>query len=171
METKTYFFKPDNKFLKQGFILLDDNKEVVYEAKMTKFAIFSAFTFEFTNNITKQSQTHKVGHTLTQEQSGGLLDIFSTKSSFKFDGKKIWDYLHEIGIRIDSHLSKDSIGMTYKVSLKGKEIATISTSNPAGKKFLLTSKFCYDITTTEEHLDLAFLSAFAFARTDQATYD
>ena len=169
METKTYLFKPDKK-LKQGFTLTDENKNVVYEAIMTKFTLFLPFKFNFVNHITNTTTEHKVGHTATLEQDG-LIGALATKSPFKFDGKKIWDYLHEQGIRIESELSKDSIGMTYTVSLKGQEIAKMSMSNPTGKKFLITADCCYNIETTEEHLDTAFLCAFAFARTNQTFYD
>ena len=165
METKTYLFKPDKK-LKQGFTMTDADGKVVYEANMTKFTLFLPFTFQFVNHITNTTTEHKVGHTVTLEQSG-LVGMFSTKSHFKFDGKKIWDYLHEQGIRIETNLSQGRIGMTYTVNLKGKEIAKMAMSNPTGKKIILVSDYCYDVETTEEYLDLAFLAAFTFARTDQ----
>ena len=172
METKSYLFRVDKKFLKQGYVLLDENKNIVYEAKMTKFTIFTPFKFLFINHLAHTSVEHKVSHTVTLEQSTfGMLDFFSTKSSFKFDGKKIWDFLHEQGIRIDSHLSNKVAGMTYTVSLKGKEIATLTMANPTGKKLFVVSDVCYNISTTEENLDWAFLSAFAFARTDQVFYN
>ena len=170
METKTYFFTIDKKWFKQGYVLSDSNKNLVYEAKMTKFTLFTPFVFQFVNHVTNSSVDHKVSHTITMEETtNGMTDLFSTKSSFKFDGKKIWDYLHEKGIRIDSKISNKKIGMTYTVFLKGNEIATLATAAPNGK-FILTNKFCYDITTTEENLDYAFLAAFAFARTEQVFY-
>ena len=168
METKTYYFQPDKKF-KQGYTLTDENKNVVIEAKMTKFTLIFPFKFQFTNHITNVSEEHKVSHTVTLEENG-MIGFFSTKSSFKFDGKKIWDYLHEKGIRINSKFSTGKIGMTYEVSLKGQPMATIATATPNNRKFFITSDFCYNITTAEENLDLAFLAAFAFARTNQTFY-
>ena len=132
METKSYFFRIDKKFFKQWYVLFDGNNNVVYEAKMTKFSLFTAF---------------------------------------KFDGKNIWDYLHEQGLRFDSQISSGSIGMTYTLSLQGKEIATLTMANPSGKKLIVVSDFCYDINTTEEYLDFAFLAAFALARTEQIFYN
>ena len=170
METKTYFFRPDKKGLKQGFVLTDENKNTIYEAIMTKFALFTAFGFKFVNHAANTFAEHKVGHTLTLEQSGAI-GVFATKSSFKFDGKNIWDYLHDQGVRIDSDISRGSLGMTYTVSLKGKEIAAVSMANPGGNNLIVLNRFCYDIKTSEEYLDLAFLCAFAFARTEQAFYD
>jgi len=169
MATKTYLFKPDKKFLKQGFFMEDENKNVIYEAKMAKFALIGAFEFEFVNHKTNTSNVHKIGHTLTSSESG-MLHMVSIKSSFKLDGQNVWDYLHELGIRIDSKLSSNKIGMTYVVSLKGQDFATIATSSPNGKS-LITNPYCYDVTTDDENLDLAFLVTFAIARTEQVAYN
>ena len=169
MASKTFNFKPDKKF-KQGYVLTDENREVVYEAIMTKWTLFLPFKFKFVNHLTNKTEEHKVGHTVTSSFSGlggGLEEMLTTKSSFKFDGKKIWDYLHEMGVRLSSSVSKRSLGMTYTMSLNGEPIATLATSMPDGKKFVLTAKCCYDITTDEKYLDLAFLGAFALARTEQ----
>ena len=170
MDNRKYYFQPDKKFMKQGFMMFDENKETVYEAKVIKQTFFTATPFEFVNHITQKTEEHKVGHTVTTEQSG-MFEMFSTKSYFKFDGKKIWDYLHEEGIRIDSHLSGQKIGMVYNITLKGKEIATIATSAGNGSKSILTNGFCYEVTTDEENLDIVFLVTFALARTDQVFYN
>ena len=98
MADHTYFFQPEKKILKQGFFMTDEDKNVVYEAKMLKQPILGAMEFEFINHITGQSGVHKVGHTVTTETSG-LFEFFSIKSSFKYDGENIWDYLHDQGIR------------------------------------------------------------------------
>lgn len=62
-----------------------------------------SYQFEFTNHLTNRTEVHKVGHTVTIVQSSGLSggilgdisDALSTRSGFKFDGKKVWDYLHD----------------------------------------------------------------------------
>lgn len=168
MEDKKYFFRPDKKFLKQGFYMEDENKKIIYEAKMTKWSLFGAMKFDFINHVSNKSSEHDVGKTITSEESG-LFEAFSTNSRFKFDKKNIWDYLHEQGIRIDSDISNKKLGMTYNVTLKGKKMATIMTSSIG--KSIVTNKFCYDVITSEENLDLAFLVTFAFARTEQVFYD
>lgn len=124
MADHTYFFQPEKKILKQGFFMTDEDKNIVYEAKMLKQPILGAMEFEFINHITGQSGVHKVGHTVTTETSG-LFEFFSIKSSFKYDGENIWDYLHDQGIRIDSSIAGDRIGMSYHISLKGKDMADI----------------------------------------------
>ena len=171
MEDKKYFFHPDKKFLKQGFLMEDENNNVVYEVKVLKQPIFGAGTFEFINHISKKDEEHKVGHVVTVEQENGeITDVLSTKSYFKYDGKNIWDYLHEMGIRINSNLLGGKLGMSYTVSLEGKNIATLNTSSPKGKS-IITTRFYYDIITTEEYLDIVFLTTFAIARTEQIFYN
>ena len=73
------------------------------------------------------------------------------------------------GIRIDSHRTGGKLGMTYSVTLKGQPLATVQTSTKSGKG-LITSSNCYRVTADEADLDLAFLVAFAIARTDQVFY-
>lgn len=170
MDTKTYFFQPEKKALKQGFFLEDEDKSIVYEAKVLKQPLLGPAEFEFVNHITNAGRIHKIGHTITSETSG-MLQFFSAKSHFRYDGEKIWDYLHDKGVRIESHLSGNRIGMTYTVSLKGQEIATIASAAVNGGKGSLTGGFTYHVTTAEEYLDPAFLVTFAIARTEQVVYD
>ena len=168
METKTYLFQPEKIFLKQGFYLTDESDSIIYEVKMLKQPLFGAMPFDFINHLTNKTTSHKVGHTITTEETG-LSQILSTKSYCKIDGVKIWDYLHELGIRIDSNLQSNKIGMTYNVTLKGEPMATITSTTPKGKS-VMTSKYVYEVITSENNLDLAFLVTFAIARTDQTFY-
>jgi len=169
MQTNTYLFQPDKNFFKQGFFMVDENQNVVYEAKVIKQSLIGAIQFEFVNHLSNKTEEHKVGHTITSEQSG-MFGMFSTKSHFKFDGKNIWDYLHEKGIRIESHLASGKLGMTYNITLEGKEMATITMTSPKGGS-IITSRYCFDVTTSKENLDLAFLVTFAIARTEQVAYN
>ena len=167
---KTYLYQPDKKLMKQGAILTDENGNKVYEAIMVKNSLFGGMQFEFVNHVTNQTVNHKVGHTLTTESgTGSGFDVLSKKSRFKLDGRNIWDFLHEQGIRIDSHISGSKIGMTYTVTLRGQPLATLVSTTPGGKS-LLTSSHCYDVTAEEKDLDLAFLVTFAISRTEQVFY-
>lgn len=169
METKKYFFQPEKKVVKQGFFLEDESGSVVYEAKVLKQPLFGAAEVDFVNHVRGTTETHRVGKTVTTETSG-MLPIYTRKSRFKFDGTNIWDYLHDAGVRIDSHMAGDKIGMVYSVSLKGNEIATIASAAPAGGISVLTSRFNFDIMTSEENLDTAFLVAYSIAKTEQTFY-
>ena len=167
-----YLLKPKLATIKQAFFLEDENNKLVYEGKMTKFKFFGASPFEMVNHITNKTEEHKIGKTVTIEQSNGIdiIDFLSKRSYFKYDGKKIWDYLHDLGIRIDSKLSGNKVGMTYNVSFEGKPLATIATSSPKGKS-LITTDMYYDITCEEKDLDLVFLVAFSIAKTEQIFYN
>ena len=165
-----YLLKPVLKTIKQSFYLEDENGNIVYEGKMTKFSLLGASPFEFINHHTGKMEEHKVGKTVTVENNNGLLGFFSKRSWFKYDNKKIWDYLHELGVRIDSKLSSEKIGMTYDVTFEGKPLATISSSSPNGKSFI-TFELYYDVICEEKDLDLVFLIAFSIAKTEQAFYN
>ena len=166
-----YKLKPITGTIKEGFTLVDENDNLVYKAQMTKFKLFGASPFKFENHITNKTEEHTVGKTVTMEQTGpGFVDIMSTKSQFKYDGEKIFKYLHNKGIRIDSKLSGNKLGMTYEVSLEGTKIAVIASSSPKGKSLITTSMF-YDVTCQEKDLDIVFLVAFSIAKTEQTFYN
>ena len=166
-----YALKPVLKTVKQAFYLEDENGNKVYEGKMLKFSLLGASPFEFTNHITNKTQEHKVGKTITTEEgNGGLINMMSKRSSFKFDGKKIWDYLHDEGIRIDSRIAGNKLGMTYDVTFKGQPLATIAMSSPKGKSIITTDLY-YDVFCEEKDLDLVFLVAFSIAKTEQTFYN
>ena len=99
MSTNSYFFHPNGGGIKQGFLMENEAGAPVYEAKVLKMPLFGAATVEFIDHTTGRSEEHKIGHTATIEhENGGIFDAFSTKSYYKYDGVKIWDYLHEKGV-------------------------------------------------------------------------
>ena len=166
-----YILKPKLATIKQAFFLENENGEVVYEGKMTKFSLFGASPFELINHITNKTEEHLIGKTITVEQGGNdLLSFLSKRSYFKYDGKKIWDYLHDLGIRINTRPSSEKIGMTYDISFEGNNIGVISTSSPSGKS-IITSDMYYDVTCEDKDLDLMFLVAFSIAKTEQTFYN
>ena len=164
-----YLLKPVLGTIKEGFTLVDENDTLIYKGQMTKFSLFSAAPYDFTNYITNKTEEHKIGKTVTASESG-VAGMFSTSSSFKFDGEKIWNYLHNKGIRINSSLSSNKLGMTYEITFEGKPLATIASSSPKGKSIITTDKY-YDVTCDEKDLDLVFLVAFSIAKTEQIFYN
>ena len=166
-----YLLKPKLNTIKQAFFLEDEDGNMVYEGKMTKFSLFGASPFEFVNHVTNKSEVHKVGKTITVEQGGNdFISFMSKRSYFKYDDKKIWDYLHNTGIRIDSKPSSNKIGMNYDITFEGKPLATICSSSPKGKS-LITTDLYYDVICEEKDLDLVFLVAFSIAKTEQLFYN
>ena len=166
-----YLLKTKLGTANQTFTLEDASGNTIYEAKMLKFSLFMASPFEFINHITHRREEHKIGKTITLEEGGNsLITVLSKKSYFKYDGKNIWDYLHDKDIRIDSKPYGEKIGMTHDVSREGLRIATISSSSLKGKSFITTDLY-YDVTCEEKNLDIVFLIAFSIARTDQVIYN
>ena len=166
-----YKLKPITGTVKEGYTLVDENNNLVYKAQMTKFKLFGASPFKFENLVTNKTEEHTVGKTVTMEQSGGgFVDIMSTKSQFKYDGEKIFKYLHDKGVKIDSKISENKLGMTYEVFFEGNPIAVVASSSPKGKSLITTSMF-YDVTCEEKDLDLVFLVAFSIAKTEQIFYN
>ena len=149
--------------------MIDEGKNVVYEAKMLKKPILGPMIYMFTNHVTGEKTIHEVGKILTTEQSG-VTGFLATKSHFIFDGENIWRFLHVNGIRIKTELSGGSLSLTYDVKRRGNPFAKISTASRTGSG-IVTGCLWYYVTCEEDALDLAFLTAFAFARTDQALYD
>ena len=169
MENKKYFFKPEKKVWKQGYLLTDENEKLVYEARPLKVHLLLPATVAFRNHLKGTEEIHKIGKPVTLEE-GSSFAILSTKSYYKYDGKKIWDYLHELGVRLDSQISGKKLGMEYDIALKGEKIGHLKTSTPKGKS-LITQRFWFDVETDEENMPLVFLIAFSIARTDQVFYD
>ena len=167
--TNKYMLRPITGTIKEGFTLVDEEDNLVYQAQMTKFKLFGASPFNFENYITNKKEEHTVSKTVTMEETG-VSGFFSTKSTFKHDGEKIWKYLHQKGIRINSKLSGNKLGMTYEVSLESNPLAVMASSSPKGKS-LITNGMYYDITCEEKDLDLVFLVAFSIARTEQTFYN
>ena len=169
MATK-YALKPVLKTFKRSFYLEDENGTKIYEGNMTKFKLLGASPYEFINHVTNHVEEHKLGKTVTVEQGSGLISELTKKSYFKFDGQKIWDYLHDQGIRIDSRPSGNKLGMTYDVSLKGQPLATVAMSSPKGKSIITTNLY-YEVICEEKDLDKVFLVAFSIAMTEQTVYN
>ena len=166
-----YLLKPVLKTVKQSFYLEDATGNIVYEGKMTKFKLFGAAPYEFINHITNKVEEHKVGKTITIEQgSNDFISFMSRRSYFKYDDVKIWDYLHDLGVRLDTKPSTNKIGMTYEIFFEDNKIANIITSSPKGKSFITTDMY-YDVECEEKDLDLVFLVAFSIAKTEQVFYN
>ena len=175
-DVKEYYCKFDGKSLKPGYILEDADRTVLFEGKMTKQALIGAREFEFDNHVTGSVKTHAVGHTMTQTYND---EFFSAKSWFKFDGKNIWDALHERGIRLSTNLMSKFPNLAYDVLKDGVPFAIIETSGKyvhedeaaEHKVNIPVGRYFYRIWTNSEDLDLLFLTVFAISETEQAVVE
>ena len=171
-----YYVLFDGNSLKPGYLVEDKNRNVIYTAAMTKNAAIGDRTFTFTDRTLGRTTEHAVGHTITQSFEN---DFFSTSSYFKFDGKNIWDLLHEKGVRIKTDLRSQFPKTVFTVSRGGRFFATIETSSKyvheedeaQHKVKIPVGRYYYRCWTNERDIDLLFLTVFAISETEQAVVE
>ena len=166
----------DGNTFKPGYILEDADRNVLFEGKMTKQALIGARVFEFTDHTTGKVTEHEVGHTTTQTFNN---EFFSTSSWFNFDGKNVWDLLHESGLRMVTNLVSKFPNLIYEVSKNSEPYARIETSgqyvheDEAAEHALNipVGRYYYRIWTATEDLETLFLTVFAISETEQTMVD
>ena len=171
-----YYCRFDGKTLKPGYILEDAGRKILFEGKMTKQALIGARTFEFNNHISGIVEEHEVGHTVTQTYND---ELFSAKSWFKFDGKNIWDVLHDRGIRLSTNLHSKFPNCIYDVTLNSVPFAKIETcgvhvheDDAAQHKINIpVGRWYYRFWTASSDFDTLFLTIFAISETEQAVVE
>lgn len=175
-ELTEYYVAFDGHSLTPGYIVDDEDRDLVFEAPMTKQALIGPRTFTFTNHRTGEVKEHQVGHTTTQTYNNGW---FTTRSWFTFDGKNIWDCLHEQGVRIETDLASIAPRVRYTVSINGRFAATIESSSQyvheedeAQHKIAIPfGRYYYRVWTNEPDFELIFLTVFAISETEQAVVE
>ena len=171
-----YYFRFDGNSLKPGYIVEDAARNIIYEGKMTKQALVGARTYEFSNHVTATVRTHEVGHTVTQAYND---EFFSAKSWFKFDGKNIWDVVHERGIRISTNLHSKFPNCIYDIAQNGAAFARVETcgiyvhEDEAEQHTvnIPTGSMYYRCWTASNDFDSLFLAVFAISETEQAVVE
>ena len=171
-----YYVSYDGQMLRPGYTVEDAARNTVYEAKMEKNALVGNRHFVFTDLRRGTTEEHEVGHTLTQSFSD---ELFSAKSSFKFDGENIWDVLHSRGIRIQTNLTSKFPNMVYTVGRNGRFMATVETSGKyvheedaaEHKLNIPVGRYYYRFWTNETDLADLFLTVFAISETEQAVVE
>ena len=171
-----YYVSCDGQMFRPGYIVEDGARNVVYEAKMEKNALVGARQFVFTDNRKGTTEEHEVGHTVTQSFND---ELFSAKSTFKFDGEKIWDVLHSRGIRIQTNMISKFPNMVYTIGRNGQFMATVETSGKyvheedaaEHKLNIPMGRYYYRVWTKETDLEDLFLTVFAISETEQTVVE
>ena len=165
------YFLFDGHALKPGYLIEDGDRKVLFEGEMLKNALVGARVFEFRNRVSGLTEEHQVGHAVTQTYNDGL---FSVKSSFKVDGKNIWDLLHDRGVRISTDLFARFPNVAYDVIRNGAPFARIEScgvhvheEDAAAHTLNVPSGRHYRCWTSSDDLETLFLTVFAFAETEQ----
>ena len=167
-----YYCRHDGSTFKPGYILEDAARKVLFEGKMTKQAVVGARTFEFNNHTNGAVTEHQVGHTVTQTYND---NDWSASSWFKFDGKNVWDLLHEKGLRLQTNMRRKFPNITYEISKNGSAFAVIETSGKyvhedeaaAHKVNLPLGRYFYRVWTNTRDFETLFLTIFAISETEQ----
>lgn len=167
-----YYVSFDGKTLRPGYIVEDRDRNVVFAAPMTKNSLVGNRVFTFEDKRLGTSTEHQVGHVTTQSYND---EMFSASSYFKFDGKNIWDLLHDRGIRIKTEILSQFPKTAYTVAKYGKFFATIETAgkyvheeDAAEHKINIPyGSYYYRVWTNDQDMELLFLTVFAISETEQ----
>ena len=162
----------DGNTLRPGYILEDADRNVLFEGSMTKNALMGARTFQFTDHASGAVSEHEVGHPVTEKLND---EFFSASSWFKYDGKNIWNVLHERGLRITTNILSSFPNLIYEVSRNGAPYARIETSGmyvhedeeKEHKVNIPVGRYYYRIWTASEDYETIFLTVFAISETEQ----
>ena len=173
-EERELYFITDTGTPKYGHRIEDASRNVLIEAKMTKFTLTVPFGFDFIDHVKGTKTPHLIGHEESSEWDSLLLDNHYTIS---FDGEDIWKHLKRNGIRVDSSYGGDStvMGIKYVIYRNDVEIARVENTGyrvheedaeEKGKKTgLIAVQGFFRIWTKAQDLELLFITLLAFART------
>ena len=169
-ESRLYFLT-DVGTAKAGHRIEDASRNVLYEAKMTKFTLTVPFGFDFIDHEHGKTTPHLIGHEESTDWGNSLL--LDNHYTFTFDGEDIWKHLKRNGITVESSLT-GAVRTEYIIRRNGQEIAVATSSsqnvheedeaNKSKLSSLLPVQGFYRIRTTETDLSLLFVTLLAFAR-------
>ena len=123
------YFLTDLGTPKYGHRIEDANRNVLFEAKMTKYSLTSPFGFNFIDYVHDVTKAHLVGHEESSEWNSLLIDDHHT---IQFDGEDIWKHLKRNGIRVESVLGGGSgklVGVNYRIYRDDAELARVESTS------------------------------------------
>lgn len=166
------YFLTDTGTAKVGHRIEDQARNVLYEAKMTKYSLTTPYGFDFIDHEHNTVTPHLVGH--EEETDWGNSLLLDNHYTFELDGVDVWKHLKQNGISAETERKEASIWPRYRVLRDGQEIAVIESSSQYvheedAEAHSVMNKMAvpgfYRIWTREENLDAVFVTAMAFART------
>ena len=170
-EQRELYFLTDLGTPKYGHRIEDRDRNVLYEAKMTKFTLAGPFGFDFIDHEHGTTKAHLIGH---QEEAERNSFLFDNHYTFSLDGEDIWKHLKRNGVKVESRFAQGKVLFpSYTVSRDGAEIGYIEASSQYvheedAEEHAVANKVAvpgfYRIFTNEKNLDLLFVVALAFAR-------
>lgn len=165
------YFLTDLGTPKFGHRIEDKNRNVLYEAKMTKFTLTTPFGFNFIDHEHGTTTPHLIGH--AEETDWNML-LIDNNYTISFDGKDIWKFLRSIGVKLEARFGEaKGVMPSYTISKDGEEIAFVENTSQYAheedeEKHKVASKVpvqgFYRVYTKEKNLDLVFTILVAMAR-------
>lgn len=160
--------------MNQSFRMENEQNQVVFDAEMVKFKLFTACDYTFTNKISLVAASHKVGKTISVDQGTAGISM-STASYFKLDGKNCFEILDEKGYSFSIVAKLDILHPEFALSDKsGNRIATykMNVTSPREENVAAIGNKQSNtmITTESDDIDTVFLGAFILSRVDFSLY-
>ena len=170
-EERELYFITDLGTPKFGHRIEDKDRRVLYEAKMTKFTVLSAYVSDFIDHEKNQTTHHLIGHTEEMDWNSILIDNHNT---FTLDGMDVWKHLRSIGVTIDARFGKaEGIMPSYDIRKDGEHLAYAENTShfvheEDAEQHKVASKIpnpmFFRVFTDEKNLDLLFMILVAIAR-------
>ena len=170
-EERELYFITDLGTPKFGHRIEDKDRRVLYESKMTKFTLLSAYVFDFIDHEKNQTTHHLIGHTEEMDWNSILIDNHNT---FTLDGMDVWKHLRSIGVTIDARFGKaEGIMPSYDIRKDGEHLAYAENTShfvheEDAEQHKVASKIpnpmFFRVFTDEKNLDLLFMILVAIAR-------
>ena len=173
-EEREIYFLTDLGTPKYGHRLEDQSRRVLYEAKMTEFTMTQPYGFDFIDHEHGVTVPHLVGHNEESRWDSFLIDNHYT---FELDGEDVWKHLRENGVSVETGFTAGEatlVGIRYRILRNGAEIARAEQTSryvheedaeqhrAAGA---IPVQGFYRVWTSQQNLDLLFVTLMAFART------
>ena len=170
-EERMLYFITDLGTAKVGHRIEDKNRNVLYEAKMTKFTVTTPFGFDFIDHEHGKTTPHLIGH--AEETDWNML-LIDNNYTISFDGKDVWKQLRKLGVSLDARFGEaKGVMPSYTIRKDGEEIAFAETTSQYvheedEEKHKIAGKVpvqgFYRVHTREKNLDLLFTILVAMAR-------
>ena len=165
------YFITDVGTPKFGHRIEDKNRNVLYEAKMTKFTLTTPFGFNFIDHEHGTTTPHLIGH--AEETDWNML-LIDNNYTISFDGKDIWKQLRKLGVSLEARFGvAKGVMPSYTIFKDGDQLAYVESTSQYvheedAEQHKIASKVpvqgFYRVHTCEMNLDLLFTILVAMAR-------
>jgi len=169
LNKEKFVFTKKRKGSLYHFYIKDKEESVVYECDKVKYIPFIGADFAFKNNISGDTTIHKIAMYAAADPR--YVNPFGICSYyFKFNKKKIWDYLNEKNIKIARSCSENE--RQFAIYENNSQIALVTNKLKTPSSLVHLANFRYfsrdfEIDCDKEHLDIVAICCYTFSRLSQ----